>query len=88
MQSFLQDWGASADIEKMKWHVPVLEELSFADRLMQEFLQPEIDRLENFMEESSLDRYILMSMQELFGAYLYTYSPRTYVLIKHLKMHA
>ena len=42
-----------ADIE---WHVPSQEELRLADRILVEFLQPEMDSLRAFMAGQEMER--------------------------------
>ena len=48
----------AADIHKLglKWHVPSEDELLLADRLLLEFLQPEVDKLKRFMKGEAMDR--------------------------------
>ena len=40
----------------LQWHVPSDKELQMADRLLEEFLQPEFNRLQAFMEGEAMDR--------------------------------
>ena len=42
----------------VSWHIPIKEELEFADRLLSEFLQPAFDELNAFVEGSQTDRYM------------------------------
>ena len=54
----LQDWSAPGDLDNLglEWHVPSVKELQMTDRLLEEFLQPEFDRLQAFMEGEAMDR--------------------------------
>ena len=40
----------------IQWHVPSLEELLLVDRILGEFLWPEMERLKEFMAGGELDR--------------------------------
>ena len=40
----------------MKWHTPSDPELDLADRILEEFLQPELERLQAFIDGDTLDR--------------------------------
>ncbi len=53
-----QDWSISADKDNLgiDWHVPSLEELSLVDRILAEFLEPELDTLRAFMGGEELER--------------------------------
>lgn len=44
---------ANPDIE---WHIPSLEELRLVDRILVEFLLPEMERLRGFMAGEVLER--------------------------------
>ena len=54
----LQDWSEPGDLDNLglEWHVPSVNELQMTDRLLEEFLQPEFDRLQAFMEGEAMDR--------------------------------
>ena len=48
----LQEWACAGDIEALglQWHLPSEEELALADRLLHEFLQPELSCIEAMVE--------------------------------------
>ena len=54
-----QDWALPANVEKINisWHVPSHKELQAAEMVMSEFLQPQLDSLEEFMQGRSLSRW-------------------------------
>jgi len=56
--SLPQDWAVAGDLNHLglKWHVPSVEELQMTDRLLEEFLQPELDKLQAFMQGEAMDR--------------------------------
>ena len=58
--NIVQDWAVvpSIDTFSVSWHIPILDELEFADRLLSEFLQPAFDELTAFVDGSQTDRYI------------------------------
>eukprot|EP00731_Ephydatia_muelleri_P029038 Em0020g682a len=55
---YIRDWALPADTKELKinWHVPSHEELQAAERVMSEFLQPQLDSLEEFMRGKSMSR--------------------------------
>lgn len=61
---FLQDWGKPGNLQKLdiQWHVPSVEEVAFSFELLDTFLQPELDKLEQYsdgsLEMSRLERFI------------------------------
>lgn len=55
----LQDWGMSCRVEdaNIKWYIPNEEGLAFVNRLLGEFLRPELQSLQEFMDgKKTLDR--------------------------------
>ncbi len=42
----------------ISWHEPSNEELALVERVLSEFLLPEMDRLQAFMDGESMDRYV------------------------------
>ena len=58
---FSQDWGASCDVDdvSIKWHIPSLEEKTFAKELLETFLLPVLDRLTQFTQGNEMTRYVL-----------------------------
>lgn len=48
----MQDWGRPGDLWNLEiqWHVPSVEEISFAFYLLDLILQPELQRLKRFAE--------------------------------------
>lgn len=56
-----QDWGASCDVDdvSIKWHIPSLEEKTFAKELLETFLLPVLDRLTRFTQGNEMTRYVL-----------------------------
>lgn len=56
--SLPQDWAVAGDLNHLglEWHMPSVEELQMTDRLLEEFLQPELDRLQAFMQGEAMDR--------------------------------
>ena len=57
-----QDWSVSVDEDDagIQWHLPTVEELTLADRILVEFLQPEMDSLRDFMAGQEMERYMIM----------------------------
>jgi len=55
---YIRDWAVAGDLNHLglEWHVPSVEELQMTDRLLEEFLQPELDRLQAFMQGEAMDR--------------------------------
>ena len=45
------------DTFSVSWHIPNLDELEFADRLLSEFLQPAFDELNAFVDGGQTERY-------------------------------
>lgn len=56
-----QDWAKAGDIHslKMYWHIPSEDELKLVDRFLEEFLEPEMNRLRAFMNGEPLERYTI-----------------------------
>ena len=50
-----QEWGKCTDMKalELSWHVPSEEEVLWADSLVQQFVEPELDELGRFMEDVS-----------------------------------
>jgi len=48
----VQDWGRPGDLWNLdiQWHVPCLEETSFAFYILDLILQPELQRLQRFSQ--------------------------------------
>ena len=55
-----QDWAAAGNIHElaMQWHTPSELELDLVDRLLVEFMLPELQRLQAFIDGDSLDRCV------------------------------
>lgn len=56
----MQDWGRPGDLWNLdiRWHVPSVEETSFAFYLLDLILQPELQRLQRFAQgEQDMSRY-------------------------------
>ena len=58
--TYAQDWALPADTKELKisWHVPTHEQLQAAEKVMSEFLQPQLDRLEEFMGGKAMSRWV------------------------------
>ena len=54
----LQDWGKLGEVKdlQMHWHIPSLEELSTASRLLEKFLNREMDKLKECMNGKQFTR--------------------------------
>ena len=50
----VQDWGKPGDLFNLniQWHIPTEDEKLLAKELLDTFLQPELTRLEKFLDES------------------------------------
>ena len=50
----IQDWGKPGDLFNLniQWHIPSREEKLLAKDLLDMFLQPELTKLERFVDES------------------------------------
>lgn len=59
---FIRDWGKPGDLFNLniQWHIPTKEEKLLAKELLDTFLQPELTRLENFLDGS-----VTLSREEL-----------------------
>lgn len=60
-----QDWGRPGDLWNLdiRWHVPSVEETSFAFYLLDLILQPELQRLQRFAQgEQDMSRYAKLSL--------------------------
>ncbi|KAK3731823.1 hypothetical protein QZH41_020179, partial [Actinostola sp. cb2023] len=51
---FIRDWGKSGDLNNLniQWHIPSKEETLFAKEILDNFLQPEMKRVESFIAGS------------------------------------
>ncbi|XP_043232367.1 proteasome activator complex subunit 4B-like isoform X2 [Amphibalanus amphitrite] len=51
----VREWGKCTDMRSLEisWHVPTEEEVLWADSLVHQFVEPELDELELFMEDVS-----------------------------------
>ncbi|PFX25214.1 Proteasome activator complex subunit 4B [Stylophora pistillata] len=59
---FIRDWGKPGDMSNLniQWHIPTEEEKLLAKELLDTFLQPELSRLEKFLDGS-----VTLSREEL-----------------------
>lgn len=65
---YIRDWGVSCKLEEanIKWHTPSFDELKLVDKLLEDFLRPEIQILQDFMDsKKTLDRDSLCQSLEL-----------------------
>ena len=53
-----QDWAVPGNFQKLgiQWHIPSDEELQLVDRLLEEFLAPEMERLKASFTGESMNR--------------------------------
>uniref|UniRef100_A0A4W6E6W6 Proteasome activator subunit 4 n=1 Tax=Lates calcarifer TaxID=8187 RepID=A0A4W6E6W6_LATCA len=80
----IKDWGRPGDLWNLdiRWHVPSVEETSFAFYLLDLILQPELQRLQRFAQgEQDMSRYRLY-LHCLLGAGTVAFTSLNSVLIK------